>query len=268
MVQLFYVSTFYYIMYYTLCILYNEYTRIDTLIDAISSLTSSLTRISLQDLTMLSKAVEIAGATTRRKICWRSKWVCGECCEWSVERHSMTWWNGYNSSRFATQRKHEIHPSWHFGGSHFSVQPFWAIHSLSNSPSRCTDDSRSFHWHPRICDMVSTGNQSLGFQFNDFFQQVRSPDTELPPMNCCSFWRTNEVTRKSHCKKVADMPYVTYTKFPTLATMKNIGIWPSNWHESNLISVPRKTAWNTNQRPTQAFAILLSIVKHIAGSQS
>ena len=148
----------------------------------------------------------------------------------------MTWWHGYNSSRFATQRKHEIHPSWHFGEVTLRVSPFWAIHSLSNSPSRCTDDSRSFHWHPRICDMVSTGNQSLGFQFNDFFQQVRSPDTALPPMNCCSFWRTNEVTRKSHCKKVADMPYVTYTKFPTLATMKNIGIWPSNlaWIESDL----------------------------------
>lgn len=32
-------------MYYTLCILYNTYTRIDTLLDAISSLTSSPTRI-------------------------------------------------------------------------------------------------------------------------------------------------------------------------------------------------------------------------------
>lgn len=148
-------------------------------------LTSSLSRISLQDPTMLSKAVEVAGATTRRKtICWRSKWVCGECCGCSLERHSMTWWHGYNSSRFATQRKHKIHPSWHLvlmEGT-FRVQPFWAIRSLSNSPSRCRDDS---------------------------FQQVRLLDTALPAMNSCSFWRTNEVTRKSHCKKVADMPYVT-----------------------------------------------------------
>lgn len=64
MVQLFYVSTFYYIMYYTLCILYNTYTRIDTLLDAISSLTSSLTRIGPKDL---SKAAEIAGCHDSKK---------------------------------------------------------------------------------------------------------------------------------------------------------------------------------------------------------
>ena len=39
-----------YTLSYTSCILYNTYTRIDTLLDAISSLTSSLTRIGPKDV--------------------------------------------------------------------------------------------------------------------------------------------------------------------------------------------------------------------------